>query len=65
MIDQSARGAISAYARVVTPTERWAAELETRGKALANVAVEVKDGSGTLVAEMQVEWHVSRTRSAT
>ena len=55
-----ARGAISAHAHVVTPTEQWAGALAERGKATAEVSVDIKDASGTFVANMQVEWHLGR-----
>jgi len=53
-----ARGEISAHARVLTPVEEWATTLQAEGKAVAQVTVDVQDTSGTLVAQMQVEWHV-------
>jgi hypothetical protein len=55
-----ARGEISAFARVLTSVEQWLGGMQSAGKATAEVAVEVKDASGTLVADMHVEWHVSR-----
>jgi hypothetical protein len=55
-----ARGVISALARVVTPAEEWAHELEQQGQATAKVVVEVRDAADVLVADMEVEWHVAR-----
>jgi uncharacterized protein (TIGR00369 family) len=59
-----ARGEISARARVLTTTNEWSDLLCDQGKAKVSVAVDVSDAAGTLVAHMQVEWHLSRKPSA-
>src|SRR5262245_39798278 len=56
-----AQGRVAARASVpADETDRWAAELDSRGRVLAAVPVEVVDGAGAVVLSAVVEWFVTQ-----
>jgi acyl-coenzyme A thioesterase PaaI-like protein len=55
-----AKGQIVARARVQTDAPTWQVALAERGRAVIDVEVDTQDDAGIRVAELQVEWHVSR-----
>jgi acyl-coenzyme A thioesterase PaaI-like protein len=57
-----ARGEIVARARVQTDPQAWRATLTDVGRVAIDVVVETCDSAGVRVAELAVEWHVSRRR---
>jgi hypothetical protein len=56
-----ARGRVSARSGVsADEVARWAQELETRGRVLAGVPIEVIDSAGVVVLSAVVEWFITR-----
>jgi len=56
-----AQGSVSARASVrAEEVARWLSELESRGRVLATVPVEVVDDAGVVVLTASVEWFIAR-----
>jgi hypothetical protein len=55
-----ARGALVAPACVRTQASSWQATLVESGRVIIDVEVDTRDSADVCIAELQVEWHVSR-----
>lgn len=55
-----AKGAIKATASVSRSGDDLLAELDEKGRVLFNVGIDMTDGDGQTVAQMTVDWHVSK-----
>lgn len=55
-----AKGDVAAKARIASSTAEVRETLEREGKARFAIDVELADGAGKQVAQMKVDWHLSR-----
>ena len=55
-----AKGPITANSRLMVDKAAVVAALDADGKAAFDVAVELTDGQGVLVADMTVNWHLRK-----
>ncbi len=55
-----AKGPIQANATVSRASEDLLAELDAKGRVLFNVGIDMSDDDGQTVAQMTVDWHVSK-----
>jgi len=60
-----ANGKVTAKCTVIRAVvDGWVSELETRGRVLANVPVDVVDSTNAVVLSAVVEWFITRSKNA-